>query len=325
MNLLAVATDNTDMNLAAMDITGAESAPLEVRPAIHAACRNALTIDVEEYFHAEVFSGVLAPDEWPKQPRRAALYVERIGELLAKHESKATFFVLTWTIDQLAPLLRHLVTQGHEIACHGHAHQHLSRLNPDSFRADLRKSKALIEDRLGVTPRGYRAPTFSLMRSTDWAADILVEEGFSYDASIFPIHHDRYGVPDAPTQPFRLRANNGGRILEFPPLTFDVGGWRVPLGGGGYLRLLPSSLIEQCIAHRATRDEAVMLYLHPWELDTEQPKLPISTLAQWRHSVNTAQTQIKLESLLERFRFQTAWNVLQPYRLNDELPEFSLS
>lgn len=313
------------MSMAAVNLPGANSAPADAQAATHAVCRNALTIDIEEYFHAEVFAGLLTPEDWPHWPRRAATFVERIGQSLEKSEQKATFFILTWTLDQLAPLLRHLITQGHEIACHGHGHQHLSRLQPEQFREDVLRSKGLIEDQLGVSPRGYRAPTFSLMHSTSWAVDILVEAGFSYDASIFPIHHDRYGVPNAPTQPFWLQANNGGRLLEFPPMTMSLAGWRVPVGGGGYLRLLPSSLIETCIAHRATRDEAVMLYLHPWELDPDQPRLPVSPLAQWRHTVNTGHTQAKLDALLERFSFQTAWHVLQPYRLNDALPEFSLS
>lgn len=312
------------MSIAVVNLPGAKSAPSDVRAATHAVCRNALTIDVEEYFHAEVFAGLLTPDDWPQWPRRSAIFLERIGQSLEKSEQKATFFVLTWTLDQLAPLLRHLVSQGHEIACHGHAHQHLSRLQPNDFRADVQRSKGLIEDRLGVTPRGYRAPTFSLMRSTSWAVDILVEAGFTYDASIFPIHHDRYGVPDAPTQPFWLKAPNGGKLLEFPPLTVSVAGWRVPVGGGGYLRLLPSSLIEHCVSLRTARDEAVMLYLHPWELDSEQPRLPLSPLAQWRHNVNTAHTQAKLDSLLDHFSFQTAWHVLQPYRMDKKLTEYSL-
>jgi polysaccharide deacetylase family protein (PEP-CTERM system associated) len=313
------------MSLAAVNLPGAKPAPQTLRSTAHAICRNALSIDVEEYFHAEVFAGVLTPDDWPLMPRRAATYLEQIGELLARSESKATFFVLTWTLDQLAPLLQHLVRQGHEIACHGHAHQHLGRLDAEAFREDLRRSKGLIEDKLGVTPRGYRAPTFSLMRDTHWAADILIEEGFSYDASIFPIHHDRYGVPDAPSQPFWLSTASGGRLLEFPPMTMGFGNWRFPVGGGGYLRLLPCGWIEQCITHRTARDEAVMLYLHPWELDADQPRLPVSPLAQWRHRVNTAQTRAKLETLLQRFTFRSVWHVLQPYLLDKSLPEFSLT
>jgi polysaccharide deacetylase family protein (PEP-CTERM system associated) len=302
----------------------AEAAGPGVVPRARAASYLALSIDVEEYFHGEVFAGTVRPEEWVNLPRRAAPFVERIGQLLEQYESKATFFVLGWTVPYLAPLLRHLASQGHEIACHGDGHQHLRRLTPNEFRDDVRAARARLEDAVGVRPRGYRAPTFSITRETAWALDVLAEEGFAYDASIFPIHHDRYGVPAAPTAPFRAVGPGGGRLPEFPPLTLSAGPLRLPLGGGGYLRLLPASAIAAGLAWRQRRCEPALLYLHPWELDPDQPRLPLRPLAQWRHRVNLGRTEGKLIGLLRRFRFATVWQVLQPLAATD-LPEFALA
>ncbi|MBN2445575.1 MAG: DUF3473 domain-containing protein [Phycisphaerae bacterium] len=286
--------------------------------------RNALTVDVEEYFHAEVFAGEIAQDDWPRLERRAALFLESIGELLARHESRATFFVLGWTVDYLAPLLRHLASQGHEIACHGFDHRHIRRVTPRELRDDLRRAREKIEDRVGVRPRGYRAPTFSITRETAWALDVVIEQGFQYDSSIFPIHHDRYGVPDAPTSPFWAVSPTGGRILEFPPLTLNLGIARIPVGGGGYLRLLPGVVLRRCLAAAERRDQPTLLYVHPWELDPDQPLWPAGILSRWRHTVNLAKTEAKLDRLLQSFRFDTVWRVLSPLRVENDLPTFSL-
>ena len=271
---------------------------------------NCLSIDVEEYFHCEVFAAAVSPGTWETMERRAEPCLERIAELLGRYNSRATFFVLGWMVPKLAPLLRSLALAGHEIASHGDAHGHLARLTPEQFREDLRRSRDRLADALGVQPRGYRAPTFSVMRSTAWALDVLLAEGFEYDASIFPIHHDRYGVPDAPAEPFWAVTPSGGRIVEFPPLTVNAGVVRVPVGGGGYLRLLPGSVVRRCVAGRQRRGKPVMLYVHPWELDPDQPRLPARRLAEWRHRVNLRTTGQKLERLLGLFRFDTAGAVL---------------
>jgi len=279
-----------------------------------------LSVDVEEYFHCEAFARTVAVSQWSSLARRAEPFLERIGERLAAHGSRATFFVLGWTARYLAPLLRRLAAAGHEIACHGYSHTHLRRLGPAELANDLRRARGCIEDHLGVRPRGYRAPTFSITRRTAWALDVLAAEGFTYDSSIFPVHHDRYGIPGAPVLPFWAEGPSGARLLEFPPLTLELGPLRVPLGGGGYLRLLPGAFLRAAVAYRAHRRQPVMLYVHPWELDSQQPALPAAWPARWRHRLNLHTTAAKLESLLRRFRFDTAERVLSRFCDGRRLP-----
>lgn len=286
---------------------------------------NCLSVDVEEYFHAEVFHGRLRPEQAAGLPRRAAPFVERIAELVEAHQSRATFFVLGSEASRLAGLLRQLVARGHEIACHGYTHEHLARLTPAALQADLIAARARIADAVGVAPTGYRAPTFSVTRRTAWALEVIRDAGFEYDASIFPIRHDRYGVPRAPTCPFWAIGPGEARVLEFPPLTLDWGLLQVPLGGGGYLRLLPWRLLSRTIAARERRQQPALIYLHPWELDPHQPRLPLGLLAQWRHRINLHRTEAKLTALLRSHRFETAARVLSLVRQRGDLPGFRLS
>jgi len=285
---------------------------------------NCFSVDVEEYYHAEVFHHRLTVSERDRLPRRAALFIEQIAELLESHESRATFFVLGAAVRYLAPLLRSLAERGHEIACHGYDHQHLSRLSPEEFREDLRRARGVLENAAGVSPRGYRAPTFSVTHATSWALDIIIEEGFEYDASIFPIRHDRYGVPRAPTEPFWAEAPSGARIIEFPPLTLNWRLMRLPVGGGGYLRLLPGCVVRHCVAARQRTGTPTMLYVHPWELDPEQPRIPLPLSSRWRHRVNLHKTEDKLRRLLEAHQFDTADNILRTIRHDRANASYSL-
>ncbi|MFH1746380.1 MAG: XrtA system polysaccharide deacetylase [Planctomycetota bacterium] len=286
---------------------------------------NCLSVDVEEFFQCEAFAQVINIGQWSEYERRARPFIERIAELLDQHKSRATFFVLGWTVPYLAHLLRQLAAAGHEIACHGENHQHLSRMTPRRLRTDLEQSRQRIEDAVGTSPRGYRAPTFSITNETAWALDVIIEAGFEYDASIYPIRHDRYGIPGAPVTPFWAVAPSGTRILEFPPLTLDWGLLRVPLGGGGYLRLLPVNVLRRAIARRQKQRAATMLYVHPWELDPDQPRQPIGPLATWRHRVNLHKTGSKLERLLTWFHFDTAQAVLDRIQPLHELPIYELA
>lgn len=311
-------------------MTAVSSADRQTAPVSRAAVRpitslSCLSIDVEEYFHCEVFARCVPRDAWATLERRTRPSLERLAALLGRYEARATFFVLGWTVNYLKPLLRELVQAGHEIACHGDAHQHLARLNPQDLREDLRRARGLLEDALGVRLAGYRAPTFSVTRRTAWALDVIIAEAFEYDASVFPIRHDRYGVPNAPVGPFWAVAPSGRRILEFPPLTLDTPLARLPVGGGGYLRLLPGFVVRRCVAARQRRGEPVMLYVHPWELDPGQPRFPIGALSQWRHRVNLHTTERKLERLLQAFRFNPAREVLRSVVASSPLPVFRLS
>lgn len=309
---------------ATVETRPAAAPPSTAPAAAPAASLSCLSIDVEEHFQCEVFAGCVRPEDWGRHERRVRPYVERLAVLLERYDSRGTFFVLGWTVDYLAPLLRNLAARGHEIACHGDAHQHLARLSPQLLREDLRRARGRLEDIVGVRPAGYRAPTFSVTHATAWALDEIIAAGFEYDASIFPIHHDRYGVPDAPASPFWAVAPSGARILEFPPLTLNARLLRIPVGGGGYLRLLPGFVVRRCLAVRVRRGEPAMLYVHPWELDAGQPRLPAGRLAQWRHRVNLATTEAKIDRLLRAFRFTPAREVLATLRTARPLPQFRL-
>lgn len=286
---------------------------------------NCLSIDVEEYFHCEVFAGAVRPQHWPQFERRAESRLNAIVDLLDRYKSRATFFVLGWLAPYLRSALRELPGRGHEIACHGYGHQHLARMTPRMLAEDLRRAKDVIGDCVGVQPRGYRAPTFSVTARTAWALDVIAEAGFEYDASIFPVWHDRYGVPDAPLTPFRAVGPGGARLAEYPPLTLHSCGCRIPLGGGGYMRLLPGWLLRRAVRSRAAQQRPVMLYLHPWELDPEQPALPAGRLGRWRHRVNLHTTAAKLEALLQSFRFETAADILRDYTSRCELPAYAFA
>lgn len=281
------------------------------------------SIDVEEYYHAEVFAGRLAPAQRIRLPHRAAASLERLGELLTRHNAHATLFVLADVVDALRPILRQFVARGDEIACHGCDHVRIGRLSPAALREDVGSARDRIQDALGAPVRGYRAPTFSITAQTWWALDVLADEGFDYDASVFPIRHDRYGVPDAPAAPFLAVTPSGRKMLEFPPLTAGLGPLRLPVGGGGYLRLLPARWVCAAYAHAAAKRRAAMLYVHPWELDPDQPRLPAGVLATWRHRVGMRRTTEKLGHILKRVRFDTAWSVLQRVTRTQRLAEFA--
>ncbi len=265
---------------------------------------NGLSIDVEEAFHASAFEGLIDPATWPRMASRVVPNVDRLLELLDRHLTHATFFVLGWVAERHPGLIKRIHEAGHEIASHGNDHRLIYHQTPEEFRADVVSSKHRLEDLIGAPVLGYRAPTYSITRQTLWALDILVESGFRYDSSIFPIHHDRYGIADAPRFPYRLRTPSGGVLVELPPSTLSLGPVNVPVAGGGYFRLYPLALTRAAIAllNRVERRPA-LVYLHPWEIDIEQPRLTQERFRWWRHSVNTHRTLRRLDILLAHHRF----------------------
>jgi polysaccharide deacetylase family protein (PEP-CTERM system associated) len=273
--------------------------------------RNALTFDVEEYFHAEAFAGVLRPEEWPSLPSRVAASTERLLDLLDRSGTRATFFVLGWVAERQPALVREIHGLGHEVACHGHAHRMIQHLSREEFARDVSRAKTALEDLTGAPVIGYRAPTFSVMRETLWSLDVLAETGFLYDSSIFPIRHDRYGIPDAPRFPHRLRTAGGGEIAEFPLSTLPLLGQRMPVAGGGYFRLLPYGVTRWALRRLNTREgQPAIGYLHPWELDPGQPRLPVGVLARLRHTLNIGRTEVRLGRLLDDFDWAPVAEVL---------------
>ena len=265
--------------------------------------KHLLSFDVEEYFQVEAASSGIPRDEWDSYPRRLSPAMDCILALLAERGITATFFVLGWVARHERDVVRRIAEAGHEIASHGMSHEMICRLTPDAFRREVLDSRKLLEDISGDQVLGYRAPTFSITRETSWALDVLTECAFRYDSSIFPIRHDRYGVPDAPRFAHHALGPAGGSILEIPPLTMRLFKSNLPVGGGGYLRLLPIRLLGRALKAAASRGESGMLYLHPWELDPDQPVLPMSRISRWRHRVGLARTESKLRWLLERFDF----------------------
>lgn len=265
---------------------------------------NALTIDVEDYFMVSAFADVIKFGDWSSYESRVARNTNRVLDLLDEYGVKATFFTLGWVAEHHPKLIREIHHRGHEIACHGYNHRLAYDLSLQEFREDTKRSKTLIEEVTGTSIVGYRATSYSLIKETFWALDILIEEGFTYDSSIFPIYHDRYGYPEFNRFSMKVSRPGIGEILEIPLSTIRLFGRNVPIAGGGYLRLFPLWFIEWGLRRLNEKEkQPAIIYLHPWELDTEQPRLNGSRRSVFRHYINLETTAVKLHRLLKVFRF----------------------
>ena len=272
---------------------------------------NALTVDVEDYFHVQAFAGVIRRADWWRYPTRVERNTYRLLEILASRRIRATFFVLGWVARRCPRLLRDIFDADHEIGCHGYAHQMIGRGSEKEFRQDIRRSKAIIEDIVGAEVESYRAPSYSITASTLWALDVLSEEGFRRDSSIFPVVHDHYGIPRAPRFPHYRLVRNGKRIAEFPPSTLRAYGVNIPVAGGGYLRLLPYGVTAWAIRHINHKEaQPALLYLHPWEIDPEQPRISAPWRSRFRHYHSLHSTEDKLVRLLRDFSWGSMSEVL---------------
>lgn len=266
---------------------------------------NAMTVDVEDYFQATAFDRVVSRASWADQESRVEANTQRLLACFEAHGVRGTFFILGWVAERCPGLVRRIASAGHEIGSHGYHHQLVYLLTPEQFRQDIRRAKAVIEDATGCRVRGYRAPSFSIVRSNLWALDVLIEEGHEYDASIYPIHHDRYGIPDAPRQAHVIE-RPAGAIVEIPAPTVRLGRTNLPIAGGGYFRLLPYAATRWGIRRVNERDgDPVVFYLHPWEIDPGQPRLLGSRLSALRHYVGLGHTHARLERLFRDFSFDT--------------------
>lgn len=272
-------------------------------PSADARIVNALTVDVEDYFQVSAFDAVVPRDQWPAFPSRVVDNTHRLLRMFDDAGVKATFFVLGWVADRFPALVDDIARGGHELASHGYGHRLVYELTPDAFREDVRRAKKLIEDRAGTPVHGYRAPSYSITRQSLWALDVLIEEGYTYDASIFPIRHDRYGIPDAPRHPHTL-SRASGTLTEAPPSTVRLGPVNLPVAGGGYFRLLPYAWTRWGIRRVNERErQPAVFYLHPWEIDPDQPRLEASAVSRFRHYRNLDKTESRLRQLLRDFRF----------------------
>lgn len=262
---------------------------------------NALSVDVEDYFHVEAFAARISPDDWRTFEPRVEMNVRLILDMLAKYGTQATFFILGWVAECCPRLVRQIADAGHEIGCHGHSHQHIHKQTPEKFRQDVRRARGCLMDQIQKPVYCYRAPSFSITESTLWALDILAEEGFTIDSSIFPVRHDLYGIPGSERFPHWRN-----HVLEFPPTTIRVAGNNFGVAGGGYLRLLPYGITRWAIKEvNETEGQPVMVYFHPWELDPDQPRIPGPLRSRLRHYTNLAGMQKKIERLLRDFNFST--------------------
>lgn len=277
---------------------------------------NALTIDVEDYFHVTAFERHIKPDEWDTYPLRVEDNTLRILDMLDEFALRATFFVLGWVAERLPALVKEIHRRGHEIACHGYGHQLIYRLSPQEFRKDVSRAKNILEGLCGEPVQGYRAPSYSITAKSLWALDVLVEEGFSYDSSIFPISHDIYGIPGGKRFPHTI-STHAGKIQEFPISTFalNFGVWKpsVPIAGGGYLRLFPAHLVARAIQGINAREkQPAVVYFHPWEIDPHQPRIRAGLKSRFRHYLNLQRMELKIRYLLSSsLRFSPVRDVLK--------------
>lgn len=272
---------------------------------------NAMTVDVEDYFHVSAFDGVVPRSQWAALECRVERNTDRLLAIFAETGIHATFFVLGWVAERYPALVARIVAAGHEIASHGFAHRLVYDLTPAAFRDDVRRSKAVLEAASGSTVHGYRAPSYSITPRSLWALDVLIEEGFTYDASIFPIHHDRYGIPVSARHPYRLQ-RAPGELIEVPGSTVQWGPLNMPVAGGGYFRIFPYALTAWGIS-RINRVEGrpAIFYMHPWEIDPTQPRLPAGLLTRFRHYRNLQETEGRLRRLIADFDFGPVRTVLR--------------
>jgi polysaccharide deacetylase family protein (PEP-CTERM system associated) len=263
---------------------------------------NAMTVDVEDYFHVQAFAHVVSRDDWQHMPCRVEANTDH---LLAQFDCagvRATMFTLGWVAERYPQVVRRIVDAGHELASHGYGHARVDTMTPDAFRADIRHAKQLLEDIGGVEVAGYRAPTFSIGPRNAWAFDVLEEEGHRYSSSVYPVKHDLYGTPDAPRFPHRP---TGSGLWELPMTTVPLFGRNIPVSGGGYFRLVPYALFKRGLARFNAAEKAPgMFYTHPWEFDPGQPRIAAPAMSRFRHYVNIGRSTARMERLLRDF----AWD-----------------
>jgi polysaccharide deacetylase family protein (PEP-CTERM system associated) len=274
-----------------------------------AVLQNALTIDVEDYYHVSSFERWIPREAWDGLESRVERSTWKILHILDRAGVRASFFVLGWVAKNCPSLVRAIHRAGHEIACHSFWHRLVYEQTPQQFREDLRRGRGILESMTGQRVLAYRAPSFSITKRSLWALDVLIEEGFRIDSSIFPTYHPRYGLPGTPLSPHRIQRPTGS-LWECPPPVCRVLGYPLPVGGGGYLRLFPYSWTRHWLRKVNAAGRPNVVYLHPWELDPEQPRFAFGRLRTFRHYVNLRRTEERLSSLLQDFRFGTLSEML---------------
>ncbi len=278
----------------------------------------ALTVDVEDYFQVSAFESSIDSSTWDTMPHRVSQNTHKILDIFDEYSLKSTFFVLGWVAERYPDVVRRMAQEGHEVCCHGYNHGRITTMTREQFTKDVSDARKLLQDLSGQAVEGYRAPSYTITPKTLWALDVLIETGFRYDSSIFPIHHDVYGMPGAQRFPHVLHREHGS-LKEFPPstleLTFLGKKLTLPFSGGGYLRLLPVSFMSKGFSHLQKQGNASTLYFHPWEIDPNQPRMQGPLKSRFRHYINLATTESKLRYLFKRHSFAPMGQVL-----NEVLP-----
>ena len=273
---------------------------------------NAFTVDVEDYFHVAALSSAVSRDSWAARELRVENNTERLLGILDARGVRATFFVLGWLAEHCPRLVRRIAEAGHEIACHGYSHQLVYRQSPEEFRQETVRAKGFLEDLIGHAVVGYRAASFSITRESLWALDVLIDLEFRYDSSIFPIHHDLYGLPGATPEPHRISAPSGRTIAEFPMSAARFFGLQVPVSGGGYFRILPYWVTRAGLKQiNERRGRPFAFYLHPWELDPGQPRIKVGAFSRFRHYTNLSRCEARLHRVLGEFAFTSMEEALR--------------
>jgi len=273
-------------------------------PALAVSVEHHFTVDVEEYFQVSAFEPYVSRADWDRFPSRVAAGVHRLLALLQRHEAHATFFVLGWVAERHRLLIRTIAAAGHEIASHGWDHRRVTEQTPAAFRDSVRSTKRLLEDIVGEPVIGFRAPSFSIVQGREWALAVLIEEGYSYDSSLFPVPRRGYGYPGGSRDP-HLLMGPAGTLVEVPPATLRRWGVNLPAAGGAYFRLLPYALARSALRDCARRAVPGTFYVHPWEVDPDQPRLAVSWPTSVRHYGGLSRTAARLERLLAEFRFNS--------------------
>jgi polysaccharide deacetylase family protein (PEP-CTERM system associated) len=283
---------------------------------------NAFSIDVEDYFQVAALAPAVARATWAQRESRVERNTDKLLQLLDERGIRATFFVLGWIALHHSTLVKRIAAAGHEIASHGFSHQLIYTQSPREFREETRRSKDLLEDLTGAAVIGYRAASFSITRRSLWALDVLLDLGFQYDSSVFPIHHDLYGIPGAAEEPGRVTAPSGRTLVEFPMAAASFGGARIPVSGGGYFRLLPYCLTRKGL-RQINRRRPFVFYLHPWEIDPGQPRFKVGWRSRFRHYTNLERCESRLKCLLTDFAFAPMADVLGMHGLLVSSPQLT--
>lgn len=281
-------------------------------PALNGKLDGTFTVDVEDYFHVSAFASRIRPEDWDNYDCRVVQNTRRVLQIAAESGTHGTFFVLGWVANRFPKLVTEIQSAGHEIGCHSQMHQLVYDLGPDRFRADLVESRDLLQQITGNPVTMYRSPSFSITNRSLWALDILVEEGFDVDSSIYPIRHDRYGISNAPLMPHEIQTSSGP-LTEFPGMVCRLGLTNVPVGGGGYLRLLPWMMTRKLLQQVRKQHRPMNVYIHPWEFDPDQPRISASLKSRFRHYQNLRTTAGKIRRLLSEFRMGKMSDVLNSF------------